>query len=339
MKTIFISLSFLAVSLSGQAQKKVLIEQFTNAGCPPCATYTPQVSDYVRSNSNEVVMLSYHTSFPYLDSMYHENKAESNAAVNHYSIPGVPWTVVDGIRVNSSSSNFLPQKESVIAERTQVQNAGTISFQDVTIANNHISGKVTVTLSNQNLNPSDLILKIAVAEYKVLKSSYLASPGKNTETEYFFVMRKMLPNFDGTQITGNSFTMNFSWTLANIKDLTQLRVLSFIQNKNTKEVYDVETVNPSAIAAGIADQEIKADMISIYPNPSSGMVNVQVTDLSTGNYNLGLYSLEGKLLIQQSLPANNALKIDLTNYPTGMYIFSVTNTAGESISVKRFTKQ
>ncbi len=201
MKSIYTSLLiFLAIGVS--AQKKVLIEQFTNAGCPPCATYTPQVTDYVRANKEKVIMISYHTSFPYLDSMYHENKAESNAAVGFYTVPSVPFTVVDGNQFSNSSASFVSAPDASVYPRTNANGFGTIALTGLSIVNNQLNVDLHAILSS-GLIADEYTIKLAIVEEKVLKSSYAASPGKNTETEYYYVMRKMLPDFDGTTLSSN----------------------------------------------------------------------------------------------------------------------------------------
>ena len=112
-------------------QRKVLIEQFTNSGCPPCGSVTPQEAQFANSNPSNVIMISYHTSFPYLDSMYFENPIESDQRVSFYTIPSVPFTKVDG---NYFSGYLVPTINTTVPQRALITPRYSVAINNLTLS-------------------------------------------------------------------------------------------------------------------------------------------------------------------------------------------------------------
>jgi hypothetical protein len=66
---------------------------------------------------------------------------------------------------------------------------------------------------------------------------------------------------------------------------------------------------------------------SIYPNPSQGMLNVDLKSVVTGAYDMKITDLNGKLLLNKSiqLPNNQNIitQVDLSTFPKGMYFLNI----------------
>lgn len=283
--TILNSFFVCAFAVTATAQQRiVLIEQFTNSGCPPCASSTPPVLQYVTNNPATTVAVAYHTSFPYNDSMYFENPAESNARVGLYSVVSVPHTVLDGNQYSGSSALFLSGMAAAISSRAAVPAQYGITSTGSQITGNTLQGSFTFT-SLQNSNASDsLVAHIVVIEKNVQKSAYLASPGANTETVYEYVMRKMVPGAAGTPLVNRQLNgtdvIPFTWNLQNIKSIAEVRVVAFVQNTNTLEIYQAVMSDPNDIT-GIASAE-KNDDFKMYPVPAHDVVVAATAQPFTG---------------------------------------------------------
>ncbi len=271
----------LACSSIAIAQKRVvLVEQFTNSGCPPCAANTPIVFDYVNKNLSDVVAIAYHTSFPYKDSMYFENPVETNARVAYYSnISSVPHSVIDGNYFSKSSSQLVGNIPATINPRKAVGSRYTIQNSKLSLIGNLLDGDFQFTSINADNANEKLVAYLVVIEKNVLKNAYKASPGANEETEYGFVMRKMIPDANGTSLA-NTFLngtdgVSLRWTLKNIKNINEVKIIAFVQNATTKEVYQAQMFSPSlpptAIGYATEDNEEK---VRLYPNPSNGTINI-----------------------------------------------------------------
>jgi hypothetical protein len=153
----------------------------------------------------------------------------------------------------------------------------------VTIAlNHHLNATydsvfVTVAVTSDAALSGTLKLRVAVVEDVI---NFEAAPGSNGETEFFQIMRKMLPNSSGTTTgnfaAGETKTYNFAWKLAYFYDLNQMSVAAFLQNDATKEVFQSvrsEPITPAipSIGATVASQNVFACAAGY--SPSFDLVN------------------------------------------------------------------
>lgn len=81
----------------------------------------------------------------------------------------------------------------------------------------------------------------------------------------------------------------------------------------------------SATLLGLEKIE-KSDKVLLYPNPSSGIVNISLKDYS-GDVNVKIYDINGKLVYSEGL--NSTKVINLQNLATGMYVL---NLQGENLN-------
>jgi thiol-disulfide isomerase/thioredoxin len=329
--TILHSLFFCAFAITATAQQRiVLTEQFTNSGCPPCASSTPTVLQYVTNNPATNVAIAYHTSFPYNDSMYFENPAESNARVSYYNVFAVPFTVVDGNQYNGSSASFIPGMNAAYTSRAAVASPYTITTSGTQITGNTLQGTFMFT-SLQNSNAADsLVAHIVVIEQSVQKNAYLASPGANSETVYHYVMRKMLPGSSGTvlqnrQLNGTD-TIPFTWNLQHIKSIAEVRVVAFVQNVTTMEVYQAAMSDPNDIT-GIAANTNNTEF-NLYPVPAHDVVIAATAQPFTGS--VTITDLVGRMAPVTPLAVENAntVSIPLNGLTSGVYLVNFRNENG-----------
>jgi thiol-disulfide isomerase/thioredoxin len=332
---LFTLLGILIISSTFAQTRVVLVEQFTNSGCPPCAASSPSVFSYVNSNPADVVAIAYHTPFPYSDSMYYENPSESNARVSFYGVSGVPYSIVDGNYYSNSSGAFVSVMSSTINTRKTVSPKYDVQALSFNLTGNLLTGSFKFT-SLDGANSSDnLVAQIVVIEKNVLKSSYAASPGANSETEYGYVMRKMLPNQSGTVLLnktlGSSDTINLNWTLNKIKDINELRLVTFVQNTTTKEVYQAQLFTPQLGVAGIAELNNTNALNAIfYPNPSTGNITISLATEQFIN-KMEVISQLGELVYSQSIGASvKAINTEL-NLSNGIYYVKLSNNSSSSV--------
>jgi hypothetical protein len=72
----------------------------------------------------------------------------------------------------------------------------------------------------------------------------------------------------------------------------------------------------------------KHESLKLYPNPASNQLIV----LNAPNYLASIYTIDGKLMLNQNLNLNNT--IDVRDLSSGVYLVKLTNTAGFSIQEK-----
>jgi ELWxxDGT repeat protein len=84
---------------------------------------------------------------------------------------------------------------------------------------------------------------------------------------------------------------------------------------------DYQLCRYSETPFGIAEQTL--NKLSVYPNPTDGVFHVSPTKPTSQTF-IEIYNLNGGLIYKQT--AINAISsIDLTNYPTGLYVLKVMN--------------
>jgi thiol-disulfide isomerase/thioredoxin len=328
MKKLIFTLSIFGIFSSYIAQNRiVLLEQFTNSSCPPCATSSPLIYNFADYNPLKTTVVAYHTSFPYPnDSMNFENPTESAARVSFYGISGTPTTVMDGNAYQGSAGTFASTIGSRIDNRIMVAERYSIVKNSLVRIGNQLNGQVILTSSwPSNLGENIKVHAIAV-EQNVLKSSYLASPGNNSETEYGYVMRKMIPNASGTTLlhtaNGQSDTLNFSIPLMHVKNYAELKLVVFVQNTLTKEVYNAALFVPTVAFLGLKNDALTND-IKVFPNPSNGTFKVQNIENSD---KIEVLELSGKVVFSKEI-SDDLTEID-TQLNSGMYILKVFGSNG-----------
>lgn len=80
----------------------------------------------------------------------------------------------------------------------------------------------------------------------------------------------------------------------------------------------VGTIVFNASLVGL-NEEVIADKITVYPNPSNGMVTVQVDDQSAKDY--VIYKMNGQIIEKGS--ANGTFQLDLSKYGNGTYLLEL----------------
>lgn len=244
-KSVPVLFLFLLLSASLYSYPRLsLVERFTNAGCVPCASINNSWYNALTAQmlqNGEMVHLVYNVDWPSPgDPMFLLNSNDNNIRRGLYGVNSVPWIQVNGTSVSTSSSGpmqsavtsgnsqYSPFKIEIIAER---------------FSNNVVSVSVKITRDSTDVSSFGVTkLFVSIMEKDV---NFTSPPGPNGESSFHAISRKMLPNAKGTAITipepGASVTSELMYIptsqfLSSVI-LENLRVVAFIQNTDTKLVY------------------------------------------------------------------------------------------------------
>jgi hypothetical protein len=185
----------------------------------------------------KLVAIKYPTNFPSpVDPFYLANKPDCDARMGYYNILFAPTTIIDGnLRPTSTDSNDVKAKiEQRLLQTPKFKIAVIDSF-----ASNEYFIQIAVVVNDPiGLDFSKLVLHTVITETNI---EFVTPPGSNGETKFYDVMRKMLPDKNGESLSVLStvtsktferqFILNSSWAQSNINTVV------FIQNKDTKEIY------------------------------------------------------------------------------------------------------
>jgi hypothetical protein len=225
------------------ATKTVLLEDFANVSCVPCVTSNKIIESLVNQTygTTKLVAIKYPTNFPSpIDPFYLANPSECNARMTYYNIFVAPTTIIDGLLkpISTDSNDVKAKIEQQLSQIPKFK----IAVKD-SISGNEYFIQIIVQVNDPNgIDFSKLVLHTIVTETNI---EFTTPPGSNGETKFYDVMRKMLPDKDGESLTvlntvisktfERQFTFNSGWIQSNINTVV------FIQNKDTKEVYQANS--------------------------------------------------------------------------------------------------
>lgn len=221
--------------------KIVLIEDFSNVACNPCVISNKIIEQLVNKTfgTTKLVAIKYPTNFPSgVDPFYLANPSDCNARMIYYSIITAPNTIIDGnLEPIPSDSNDI--KEKIYSEFIKIPKFIVDVDHDFFGSNYNINISVEVK-DISNLDFSKLVIHTVVTETNI---EFATPPGANGETKFYDVMRKMLPGNQGESLVSiNQIgTYNFQRQVALSSGWIQsnINTVVFIQNKDTKEIYQV----------------------------------------------------------------------------------------------------
>lgn len=278
-----------SLRINAQNERMLLLESFTNTGCGPCAAYNPAMDALIAANPDKVIAIKYHVNWPSAnDPMYLHNTTENGARTSYYGVNSVPHVVIDGNRfdggpnqLNQNLINQLQAVESPLEMRL---------FFDVDEATNTISAAVMGRSSTEITG--NIRLHVAVIEKEI---HFNSAPGPNGERDFYSVMKKLMTGTGGEIIgnleAGSYFARTYSWELANIYDMSQLDVIAWVQNYNTKEVF--QTCRASeGMEPFYANEAAMSDISNVKAIICSGMAEPKVTLTNFGSNTLTTAQLD-----------------------------------------------
>ncbi len=237
---ILIALSMNTLIGKADSPRKVLIEEATNASCGPCALQNPTFQKFLNNHTDKIIPLIYHAWFPGVDPMYNEDENMNGSRIRYYGIEqqGVPNCRINGKTATPSSSSYYAGAPSdTTALLTELNNYQSNSPTTMTVTEQRNGTACTVNVSIQT--SQSLVgkkLRVAVVEYYI---GYDQAPGTNGERDFYWVARKMLPDYNGTTLdlgSGSQQTYTFNYTMKSNWNSGQIYIVAFIQDDQTKEV-------------------------------------------------------------------------------------------------------
>ena len=144
----------------------------------------------------------------------------------------------------------------------------------------------------------------------------------------------------GAQIISGQGTTSVQVKFLNSSSLAVLSVYatnlcynSSIRTKNISVAQNCKTSN-GAIAE---TQNMSINVISVYPNPTSGLTTLSFNSMLDGKYNLKVFDVIGKVLISEDLSLSEGLntkEINLQNVSHGVYFVTIISEGMEAQTLR-----
>ena len=233
---LFFAFALYAGAVFSQSQRLVLAEEFTNASCGPCASQNPAFDALLSQNTDKITSIKYHMSWPGPDPMYTQNMVDNNARRAVYGISGVPHVHMDGSWWNGAPASVTQNR---IDQAYAIPSPFEMQVHYELNDNDQVINVTTLVNVTGDVSGSNLRLFVVVIEKHI---HFNSPPGYNGEKDFYNVMKKILPDKNGLKLkpsytAGEYFISSDSWQLANVYNNDELSVVAFIQDMDTKEVF------------------------------------------------------------------------------------------------------
>lgn len=283
----FVAFAFALTAYAQVHNRQVLVEEFTNASCGPCAAQNPNFNALLNNNYDKITAIKYQVWWPGYDPMHEQNPSEVTTRVQYYGVGGVPNGFVDGKGI-VNDCNYYDNAPACLTG-AEIQSAyNNLTPVTMTMSHsysaNYDSVLVQVSVTSDSVLTGTLRLRIAVTEEEIL---FNEAPGSNGEKEFYQVMRKMLPNAAGTTTgdfaAGETKTYSFAWKIGYAYDLNQIAACAWLQNDATKEVWQSARSLPigGIPSAGVAVPSVKTFACAPGTIPVFTLTNIGTAQLTT----------------------------------------------------------
>lgn len=253
-------LTVLGTQVNAQIPRMVVVEEATQASCPPCATANPPLHALLDQNSTKTLFIAYQVWWPGYDAMFLDNEQGVRDRIEDYypDVTGAPNIVVQG-NSGAQSVSYLTQNEidNNYANLTplEIEIAGTINGTPAT-ASMDITGMI---VAHNSLTTNDLRLRLVLTE-KLIDTQDLIQQGTNGETEFHHVFKKWIGGHAGTMLpnfiaAGDTIWINetFDLTTLNIYDLGQLEIAALVQDDGDgKIIHQAARDSEPAVNVGVS---------------------------------------------------------------------------------------
>lgn len=336
MKKIYLVLLLVMAFATVEASpKKVLLEIFTNSHCPICPAAHSAVDSYLQNGlyKDQVTFIYYHMVFPYSDDQLHQHNPTDASARNSYYGPfsSTPRGIFDGQVQNNSYANWAGVIDGLAAQDSpfEITLQGSVNGSNVTVM---ASVKQTGNVSSGNL----VVHFIAVENVNY--------SGRNGITFHKNVMRKMFPSASGRSFSislNQTVQLDEVTTINPIWNLDQLGYLVFVQDAQTKSVYQSEYVTYNTLLTTSIDNDgeipTEFSLAQNFPNPFNPNTKISWQSPIAGHQTLKVYNLLGKEVATLVNEFREAGKFEITfdsgNLASGVYFYKLQS--GSFVETKK----
>ncbi|UTW68136.1 T9SS type A sorting domain-containing protein [bacterium SCSIO 12643] len=313
----------------------VLYETFTSSTCPPCVPGNANFEGIIATlPDSQFASIKYQMSWPGDGDPY--NAADGNTRRGYYNISSVPGMEIDG-GWDGNSNAFTMAEHTAALEVPAFVNID--AEYNVTVADQKVRTCATITALKDLGNAS---LQIAIKEHKTVQNV-----GTNGETEFFDVVKKMVPDADGETVNitagmnqkickdytfqGNFRLPNNATDLINdatehsVEEFTDLGVVVWLQASD-KTVFNA--ANATSGITSVNNVDAANNNINIYPNPAVSNTTLAISSADAANASIKVLDLVGKTVIyMNNVKVNggqNNIELNTASLNAGVYMVEVT---------------
>jgi len=331
-----------------------LHEVFTSSTCPPCNAGNANLQNIFDNNPDNYSCVKYQMYYPGTGDPYYTTECGSRS--NYYGgINSIPRLEVDGGwdgNPGSYSQAIFDQYYAVPSFINIEAKYTILPYQyDATDTTVKIDVTITPYANFEGYNPK---LYMAIVERITTRNVKT-----NGETEFYYVLKKMVPNASGTtlakleknkpQSVSKSYTFKGKYKLPpdanspinlltqnSVEDYNNLMVVAWVQDDNTRNVLQSTW---GRLPTSIRDEK-NSIIRGFYPNPVSDHANVQFKLEKPEKVSFEVMNMLGQssmVLDQKNYqPGDYNITLPLSGLEPGAYFLIIKTNS--SVSSLRFIK-
>ena len=321
------------VVVSNIAARRPFIEVFSSSTCPPCAPANATFKTLMDAQpAGDYNYIKYQMSWPGTGDPYYTAEAGSKRTL--YGVNSVPNAQIDG-GWNGNAGQITQNILNGFKSKPSFMNLS--GYYTIDAA----AQKVDMNIDITPLVTTSKSLSLQVAIYEKSTTQNVKSNG---ETVFYTVMKKLVPDANGTALTNLtenvlqskplSYTFNGAYILpANasapvnhatahtVEDFTDLGVMVWIQDMTTKEIY--QSANLTASGVGLGEETTHA--VRVTPNPANQTAVVSFGEHTSGS--VRVVNALGQTVYAAALNGENTLALPVAAWTNGLYVVEFTNGA------------
>jgi hypothetical protein len=312
-------------------QRKVVQEDFTSSTCGPCRAgniNTRNVNTQA-ANKGKYVEIKYQQNFPAPgnDPYY---TVESGARFNYYGLSAIPYMMLDG----GWNGNSQIYTSAVLNQFYAKPGLARVMGEYTLTRGNTVTVNATVR-PLMSVPAGRLVAHMVITERETRLNART-----NGETRFYDVMKKMLPNQDGTPLpalaSGQNFSLRQTFNASSlpasqaVEHFDSLRVVVFVQDVVTKEIYNGEYMTLRNALASRSAQS--GPVFSLAPNPASGRTSLFVNLDRAQSVRVEVLDALGRRVLdrpaQQLAAGELEVPLALGHQAPGLYTVRLTTEQG-----------
>lgn len=332
-----------ALCQSNIAQKRVIIEKFTNSHCGVCPGATIDIKNMVAENPDLFWISHYKPNTWYENPL---NNAESVLLYDTLNVPGVPMAMINRTSVNNKPYSGASNWETLIEQEIEKPHFVNLSIENVSINQQSRELKFSVNANFETLPPdNDYKITAIIAEdwvYGVKQSSYFndveGHPLEGLGDEIWsyghrHVVRTILDDIWGTDNSipneielNTDYIQEYSYSVPEDYRLEFIEIICMV-SKNGSTNSDIQVLNAAEIKLSELnilssnEENIEPLTFDITPNPASTFIEIK---LDEGVSSLSLIDVTGQIIKTITDP-NTLYKMDISNFQSGIYYLQIND--------------
>jgi hypothetical protein len=311
----------------GNRKREVLVEYFTNNSTGITIDSDLYLQEFGDQNKSDINPIHYHTSSPPGDPLNSLYPAGPSAREFFYGISTIPYGLINGSKpfdfgnasVNQQVFNREKLKDPLFG----------LSVRTDSTTNSRIEVAIKAL---DDFSGLDLVLHIAIVQNAVE-----ITDAPNGSSKFYNVLRRFLPDpggksIPGTMTSGHTTLYSVDWNPPEADILKEMKVIAFIQNIETGEIYQSGYFDLADIVTYSDRIGIPVE-IKVYPNPAVDYIWIDSPLLVE---RVSVVDISGRV-VSIHKPDSYLFSIPVNRFRYGVYMLRIETPEGTAI--KKFVKQ